>query len=297
MQSREARINSAAGRTVPMDEVTPDVTVRGPGEPELAVVGGIHGDEPSGVRAVERLRDADLPLERGVKFVVANPPAVEAGRRSLEADLDRTVPGDADGTLEERLAAELCAEIAGLPTLSLQATHSTPEPFALVERSRPGAYELAGELPVEHVVDHHRVADGSLTACGEVVTVEAGCQGTDAAAAEAERQARAFLSATGALSSAPDARTQPVAYYLLQDTVEKPPGVEYDLRVENFSRVAAGEVFATAGGEPLIAHRPFYPVLMSECGYEDIFGYRASRVGNSPEGALATLGVGMRSGG
>jgi hypothetical protein len=36
---------------------------------------------------------------------------------------------------------------------------------------------------------------------------------------------------------------------------------------------------------------------MSECGYEDIFGYRASRIGNSPEGALATLGVGMRSGG
>ena len=48
MQSRAARINSAAGRTVPMDEVTPDVTVRGPGEPELAVVGGIHGDESSG---------------------------------------------------------------------------------------------------------------------------------------------------------------------------------------------------------------------------------------------------------
>ena len=73
---------AAGGLPDSMHEVPPNVTVRGPGDPELAVVGGIHGDEPGGVRAVERLRAADLSLERGVKLIIANPSAVEAGERA-----------------------------------------------------------------------------------------------------------------------------------------------------------------------------------------------------------------------
>ncbi len=275
-----------------MSDAEPDVTVHGSGEPEVAVVGGIHGDEPSGVRAVERLRAAGLPLERGVKLVVANPPAVAAGERYLETDLNRSFPGDPDGGLEERLAARLRAETGGLPTLALHATHSTTEPFALAEHTRPAAYELAARLPVRRVVDPHPVADGDFRNGGPVVAVEAGCQGTDAAAAEAERQARAFLAAVDALPGdpRPDAdRTRD--YYVLEGAVEKPPGADYELLATNFERVDAGEPFAVAGDDPLVAPRSFYPVLMSECGYADIFGYRASRVGRSLDGALAALGV------
>ena len=74
-------------------------------------------------------------------------------------------------------------------------------------------------------------------------------------------------------------------YYLLEDTVEKPPGAGDELLVENFQRIAAGELFARTGDDDLVAHATFYPVLMSECGYEDIFGYRASRPGDSPAAA------------
>lgn len=31
-----------------------DVTVRGPGEPEIVVIGGVHGNETGGVRALSR---------------------------------------------------------------------------------------------------------------------------------------------------------------------------------------------------------------------------------------------------
>lgn len=37
-----------------------NVTVRGSGEPEVVVIGGVHGDKQSGIRAVRRLREADL---------------------------------------------------------------------------------------------------------------------------------------------------------------------------------------------------------------------------------------------
>lgn len=48
------------------DFVPLDVTVPGPGEHEIVVIGGVHGNETGGVRAVRRLREADLDLQRGV---------------------------------------------------------------------------------------------------------------------------------------------------------------------------------------------------------------------------------------
>jgi ribosome biogenesis SPOUT family RNA methylase Rps3 len=60
------------------DEVAPDVTVRGPGdEPEVIIVGGVHGDEPSGVATVRALRIADQDQcgERDLGHVGARRPS------------------------------------------------------------------------------------------------------------------------------------------------------------------------------------------------------------------------------
>ncbi|NIB99575.1 succinylglutamate desuccinylase/aspartoacylase family protein [Halobacterium sp. R2-5] len=259
--------------------VPPEVTVAGPGEPEVAVVGGIHGDEPSGVRAVERLREADLDLQRGVAFVVANPAAVAADRRFLDSDLNRVFPGDPDGDREHRLADELCDVLDSLVTLSIHGTHSCPEPFALVHRSQPAEYELASKLPVRHVVDHSGVNEGTVTSCGCVVEIEVGIQGTDAAAAAAERQALAFLRRVGALPGSPP-RSSP-RFYHMTGAVPKPIGADAELYVENFELVPRGTVFARVDDEDLVAEDDFYPVLMSECGYADIFGYEARKLGDS----------------
>ena len=59
-------------------------------------------------------------------------------------------------------------------------------------------------------------------------------------------------------------------------------GDEYEVLVENFTCVEAGEVFARADGEELTAGESFYPVLLSADGYEEIFGYTAERVGTVP---------------
>lgn len=270
---------------------SPEVIVRGPGEPDVAIVGGIHGDEPSGVRAVRRLLDSSLDLQRGVKFVIANPAAIEADERYLDSDLNRSFPGDPDGDYEHRLAARLCDVTGELLTLSLHATHSQPEPMALVHRSQPRAFELASRMPVPYVVDHSAVNDGTLTACGPVVTVEAGCQHTDEAADTAERQARAFLTLTGALSGAvPEADPD---YFALRDPIRKPASDsrDYELLVENFDRVPSGTVFARADGDDLVADEPFYPILMSECGYANIFGYTGVKLGDTLAEARAALDI------
>lgn len=267
--------------------VAPTVVDRGPGRPEVAVVGGVHGDEPSGVRAIRSLLADGLNLQRGVRFIVANPPAFTANERYLDTDLNRVFPGDTDAPeRERRLAAQLCELTAGLPTLSLHSTHSYPDPIALVEFDDDIA-ELAATLPVPEIIDESPAIDGAFTECSSVITLEAGCQQTEAATDTAVRQTRAFLAATDALNeTVPESDS---TFYRLNEVVEKPADAEFDLRVENFEQVAEGTTYATADDQTFVAKRRFVPILMSECGYDDIFGYKGTTLGESLEAARQQL--------
>lgn len=261
-------------------ESTPfDVTLRGPGETEVIVVGGVHGDETGGVRAVRRLRVADLDLQRGVAFVLANPSAIDAGKRYLNSDLNRVFPGDPSGDHEERLAAELCRFIDGKITLSLHGTHSEPTPFALVHQSQPGEFDIVDQLPVPYVVEYSAVDYGTITRCGVTVEIEVGALGSEAAAVSAEQQARGFLRAVDALPGNPP-KADP-AFYTMVEPIPKPAGTSYAIHANNFERVPAGATFASVDGTPLTAKEPFYPILLSTDGYPDIFGYRGTKVSDS----------------
>jgi predicted deacylase len=262
--------------------VATDVRVEtlGDGDPSVAVVGGIHGDEPCGPAAVERLLAAPPDLRAPVKLVVANEEALERGVRFVDADLNRSFPGDAGSDAhEERLAAALADELADCVTLALHSTRSGPEPFAVVAGVGDVERRVVTRFGVDAVVDTEGGADGRIFAAGRAVEVECGLQGSDDAADAAEALSRRFLAATGAadlLADAPPARSVPL--YELGAAIEKPAG---DPRTfaRNFEEVAAGERFAAAGGVDLVAEAAFVPVLLSPDGYEDIFGYRARRVG------------------
>jgi len=257
---------------------------RGEGDPEVAVVGGIHGDEPCGVHAVEHLLATEEEFARPVAFVIANERAVESGERYLDADLNRSFPGDRSAAAHERrLAADIADELAGCTVLALHSTQSHADPFAVVDGIDDVARELVPRLPVTAVVDSANFVEGRLfgaDADADVIEVEAGLQGSDAAAENAVRIARAFLTATGALPG--DTVTHEVPAFRLTRRLPKAPAEEYEVFVENFQPVAAGQTYAAADGDALVAEEAFYPVLLSAYGYADVFGYAADRIGSLP---------------
>jgi predicted deacylase len=249
----------------------------GEGEPSVAVVGAVHGDEPCGARAIERLL-ADAPrVEAPVKLIIANEEALSRGVRYLDADLNRAF-GEEQGTgaHEYELANRLAEELEGCVGLSLHSTRSTAEPFAIINAAHDRARELCPYLSIPALVEltHN---DGRIFAVdAELIELEAGRQGTEQAAENAHRMAREFLTAAGVLAGTPTVREVP--RFELGAAIPKPPGDYYRAVARNFEEVPAGEPFAEVDGEPLTAEGAFYPVLLSDDGYADIFGYRATAI-------------------
>ena len=266
------------------------IHVLGDGTPEVAVVAAIHGDEPCGARAVERLVAEDPAVDRPVKLVVANEEALADGVRYLDEDLNRAFPGDPDAdTHEGRLAYDLRRELRGCTTLALHSTQSYAEPFVLVNAVDAVTRGLVPHLPVDAVVETDKFTNGRLIEHAHTIEAECGLQGSDAAADNAYWLTRAFLAGSGSVAApaaeeGEEAATalsgrDEVPVFCLEEQIPKPEAEKYEVFVANFERVAEGDRFAAADGEPLVADKPFYPVLLSAYGYRSVFGYAADRVG------------------
>ncbi len=246
--------------------------------PEVAIVGSIHGDEPCGARAIERLLIENPTVRRSAKLVIANEEALDRGVRYIDADLNRAFEDGCDPCDHEYgLAQRLAEELAGCIVLSIHSTQSHPRPFGIVNAEETDADEVVRRLPIEALVEvtEHEGRPFAIEAT-DLMEVEAGYQQSPQASVNAYRAARAFLTATGVLGGRQESVDVPT--FSLGDPIEKPAATRYEVLAENFARVEAGEVFATADGRELRAEDPFYPVLFSARGYQDIFGYTGQRV-------------------
>jgi predicted deacylase len=261
----------------------------GEGDPEIAIVAAIHGDEPCGVHAVERLLNEPPAVERSVKCVIANERALDRDVRFIDADLNRVFPGDSDAeAYERRLAPDLLDELHGCATLALHATKSTDRPFAISPVRGPLVETICPHLSVEALVDAGPCVETALGSYVDAIELECGRQGTAHASETAERLVREFLTVTGALPGTIDPPERALPVFQLRDHIPKQDATVYEVLATNFEQVAEGTPYATIDGEAQIAETSFYPVLMSPDGYETQLGYTAD-LADSLEPARATI--------
>lgn len=248
---------------------------RGHGTDRVAVVGGIHGDEPAGEQIVTRLAanlDNDCP--KTIQLIVANEPALERGRRYTETDLNRTFPGNLEGEAYETvLAARLTRLLEGCEAvLALHTSHSAPPPFAIYSTLTESVRRTVTALPVEYVLDSGGLRDTTLdSVVPNTVSFETGRQGSEEAVEVGYRGALSFLRSHGALTDEEPSFTETT---VIEGEKEVPKGGGTPhLYYENFERMGEGTVFAE---DDVYTHRVeqdgLVPVLASEHGYEDIFG-------------------------
>jgi len=121
------------------------------GGPTLVVTAGIHGNEPAGVRAAQRvlatLRERDTPLTGELVALVGNRAGLAGGVRFVDEDLNRLWTAERLAALRRRPSArdhaedgeqrELAAELEpllareGVTLLDLHSTSGDGPPFAL----------------------------------------------------------------------------------------------------------------------------------------------------------------------
>ena len=253
----------------------------GEGEASVAVVGSIHGDEPCGRDGIEAVLSDPPDVDGAVKFVVANEEALAAGERYLDTDLNRAFPGDpASDSHEDRLAAELTAELEGCTVLALHSTQSYGGIFALVDELTPMVRDICPKLSVDAVVQTTGANEGRIfSSLPSTIEIECGFQGSPEAAANAEQIIREFLAAAGLTDDPAPTRAASLPVFQLGGPIPKARATEYEVFARNFESLAAGDPIAAADGETVFAEESFYPVLLSAEGYEDVFGYRATRIG------------------
>lgn len=252
------------------------VRKRGVGEPEIAVVGSIHGDEPCGKKAIEKFLESDYEVQKPIKFIIANEKALEKNERFLDVDLNRSFPGDPDSEFhEERLASKIAEEIEGMKLLDIHSTRSQPTPYAVFGEVSDEKLEISRSTGVEKACSFPG-SSKSLNDYMDGVVVEVGPQGTEKAVEQAYEVLLNFLAAEGVIDEEYE-KSDP----LVVEKTETVEGGSWEFLGTNFERVDEGEVFAEHGTTQLVSTESFYPVLMSTEGYEMILGFKAKKIGKA----------------
>ena len=240
--------------------------------PVLALVAGTHGYEYTSIIALQRLLPRlDPSRMRGSVILVhmANPPTFYGRRIYYGPDgknLNRMYPGDANGSISERIAHAITTQVID------KATHLVDMHCGDGNESlRPYAYwDLTGNAAVDAQTREMALAYGlghvvvgrdmpkdpaksvyttntALTRGKPAITVESGGMGLTDEASVAAQEAGALSVARqlGIQSDAPSVRTEKVTWYDRSEVLRAPvDGVWYPA-VEKTQMVAAGALVGT----------------------------------------------------
>jgi succinylglutamate desuccinylase len=244
----------------------------GKGEPQHAVMYCVHGNEPCGKYAVERILHEGLEFRKPVKLVFANEKAYREGKSELEADLNRAWGTDSEENHEEKLARKIENELRGKKVLDLHSSFSHPEAFG-IDLEKKKELELQTEkLGLDKTVNMGEVYSSRIPEC-ERIAAECGYVRSENALRNAYRITKNFLRANGIIEGEPQ-KTDPEKFRIY-DKVE---GRGYQFTGENFKKIRKGETFAIKGKRRLRAEEDFHPVLMSTTGYDDMIGFKAEKI-------------------
>ena len=224
----------------------------------ILMIGGTHGDEKIGVKALEVLESRRDDFD----WIVGNPRALKVGKRFTQTDLNRSAPGDLlSKNYEERRVAELVRLSAKYQyTIDLHGTNKATGIFLIVTNPTRANLRLARMLDVERVVIWPAITPdlewpvSEFFPCG--LEIECGSKDSLETQQELERILEKFLNQEGRTSEGEQ------VFYQVYGELRVDP----DMELEEFKEV-------TVDGET------FTPLLVGT--YQDAYGvacYKLKRV-------------------
>jgi predicted deacylase len=272
-----------------IEEVKPGVLcVSGSAElprPYVGVCGSMHGDEPSGALAIQRIagdfETRALKPAKGTVFLIhANQEATSLGRRCTPAgaDLNRLW----DFSFIERLRPEAWGyehrrvlelkEVLGELDIFLD-LHSakTATPAFGVSNGEANIDELALRIGISYLVQSwyglaDKVIIGFLKLAGvPAISVECGAHGDPRITDKAHGIAMRFLRATGAIDDGQDAGDEEVRVVHVVETITRPSEeFQFGAPWKGFERLEPGTLVGRDRVTEIRVSQPCYAVLPNE---------------------------------
>jgi len=248
----------------------------GEGPPFMVFNVATHGNEHQPVAAVEEFlqsfNSGDL-LKGKVRFTIANPVALRAGRRFLHSDLNRAYPGNLLAQGEDKIAAQMLELVRDADYVIDLHTAPDPPPFVILGARNQSRLHLAELAPIKLIVLFEAKVSCAMvdfTKCG--IGIELGGHESEDSIAQGMSSINHFMSGVGLVRS----NLQPVGgheYYEIYRglTIDEIPK---DLlgNLKNFHPIAN----AALGID--IEEEFSYPVLAGIKDYSPIYCYLAKKV-------------------
>lgn len=258
----------------------------GHGAPIVAVTGGMHGNERTGVDILYALKDELPPLSGTVRLVVANPQAVVENVRFRNEDLNRVFPGDIHAQGERRLAHQVLELVKDSDyTIDLHATGALTEGFVILGRKNKQRLEFAEATGIRKIVlieAKYDCAMADFVNCG--IGIETGLQGTGEAfdiGYNGVLQALARLGMSAGISEKPYEHE----YYEVYGNILREAHMAKRMHptFKNFQYVHSGdplvEMYASTGERVYLhSQEGFYPLFGGESAYKDSICTKARQI-------------------
>lgn len=249
--------------------------------PHVLILGGVHGNEVTGVMLVGELR---RDLESGTMTIgagtltlaIGNPRAVELGTRGSEphADLNRAFTAealDANGpdTYEARRARELAPLLSNADiAVDMHATNKPSEAFLVVINDTPKHRELCRFFPCEKIlVVPDSVIAGTTDALvdlhgGVGICFESGWVGDLSRVGDMRTSVEGILSRAGLIAARETLHDGQAVYQMTEAITLTDRGFAFapGRGERNFEPFAQGDTIGHHGDEALLA--PYGGVLM-----------------------------------
>lgn len=256
------------------------IHVPGQRQPPLAVVFLLHGNEPVGLQALQRVlrRHAGQDLPRSLVLVAGNVQAAALNHRHLDdqPDYNRVWPGtEQPGSLEAEYFAAVVQRLRSLGVFAAVDLHNNTgrnPHYACINVLKPQFLHLAGLFgqTIVYFTRPRGVASMALAALAPAVTLECGHPGEEAGIEHAADYLDRLLSLDDWPTSPPPTdldiyqtvarvRVRPGLRVGLEGEQDVDIWLEPDLDRKNFQSLPAGTPLlrlATPGLEPLVATDP-----------------------------------------
>jgi predicted deacylase len=238
-----------------------------------------HGDECIGLGVAKEIEK--LGIDPSVLTIqVANERAYKAGKRYIDADLNRSFPGKASGNYEQRLAWRLSKKIREADiVIDVHSTRSELKDALIVGKLDHVTKRYLKIIQPKYVLLMTATKDCALICQAKVgIAFEYGKDRDPATLKKIVLDIKRLLGHLGIIKERFTSKKIKTMYFDVFGSEKKPAGYKLLSHVKNYKLVKRGQPFAKKGTQLVSAKEDFYPILFGNTNYEVIFGFRARKI-------------------